>query len=151
MLKILTKSGWHERRRYRGKHIKFLFCTLCLQYLWEFKLFSEWANKAYQSGADVNCRFKNIKAQWIVGIEIGQYVMWSSGEESYWWRPRECLPSGWKWRWAAGGWNLVYHNIYPHWKANSVSQELHQFYFLESRTMPDTTASQYIRMLSKDK
>lgn len=40
-------------------------------------LFSKESNKAYPSGADVNCRFENIKAEWIVTTEIVKYGMWS--------------------------------------------------------------------------
>ena len=60
-------KGWLTLEEVWSRNTEFLiFCTLCLQSLWKSQVdFSLSHLEVNQSGADVKCRFDNLKAEWI--------------------------------------------------------------------------------------
>ena len=60
-------KGWLTLEEVWSRNTEFLtFCTLCLQSLWNLQVdFSLSHQEVNQSGADVKCRFENLKAEWI--------------------------------------------------------------------------------------
>ena len=107
----LLKTG-HDKDRLTLEEVwdrdtEFLFCTLCLQYLWDIQVDCALSLEAYQSGAGVNCTFENIKAEWMITVLSRQRLRLFSKEcearegQGRRWKPRGCMPSRWKWRWTS--------------------------------------------------
>lgn len=126
---------------------EFIFCTLCLQYLWDIQVDCTLSRlEAYQGGAGVNCRFENIKAEWIVTVLSQQRLRLFSKEcearevQGRRWKPRGYMPSRWKWRWTSQRMDPGVSQHLPPLKSKPRNWEFYHFYSLEPRIMPGTNS-----------